>query len=111
LGVSLAIDNFGIGNSSLSYLPFLPFDALKIDRSFVSNLNARTDVESNIRTFIMVARNIGIRVIAEGVETSAQLELMRTFGADDVQGFLLGRPTPNPIDDFLAPPKDSAKGL
>jgi diguanylate cyclase (GGDEF)-like protein/PAS domain S-box-containing protein len=108
MGVSLAIDNFGVGYSSLSYLPFLPFDALKIDRSFVSNLNSQTDMNSRIRTFIMLARNVGKRVIAEGVETSAQLQLIRAFGAEDVQGFLLGRPTPNPIDVFLIPPKDSA---
>ncbi|MFY9854687.1 MAG: EAL domain-containing protein, partial [Terracidiphilus sp.] len=63
---------------------------------------------SMIRTFITLARNIGIRVIAAGVETPTQLELIRAFGAEDVQGFLLGRPTPNPIDVFLIPPKDSA---
>jgi diguanylate cyclase (GGDEF)-like protein/PAS domain S-box-containing protein len=108
MGVSLVIDNFGIGYSSLSYLPFLPFDALKIDRSFVSNLNSRTDIESMIRTLIMLAHNVGMHVIAEGVETSEQLDLIRAFGAEDVQGFLLGRPTPNPIDVFLIPPKDSA---
>ena len=111
LGVSLVIDNFGIGYSSLSYLPFLPFDALKIDRSFVSNLNSKTDIESMIRTLIMLAHSVGMHVIAEGVETSEQLELIRAFGAEDVQGFLLGRPTPNPIDVFLIPPKDSAKVL
>jgi diguanylate cyclase (GGDEF)-like protein/PAS domain S-box-containing protein len=111
MGVSIVIDNFGIGYSSLSYLPFLPFDAIKIDRSFVSNLNSQTDIKPMIRTFIMLARNIGKRVIAEGVETSAQLELIRAFGAEDVQGFLLGRPTPNPIDVFLIPPKDSARVL
>jgi EAL domain-containing protein (putative c-di-GMP-specific phosphodiesterase class I) len=65
-------------------------------------------MNSRIRTFIMLARNVGKRVIAEGVETSAQLQLIRAFGAEDVQGFLLGRPTPNPIDVFLIPPKDSA---
>jgi diguanylate cyclase (GGDEF)-like protein/PAS domain S-box-containing protein len=111
MGVSIVIDNLGIGYSSLSYLPFLPFDAIKIDRSFVSNLNSQTNIESMIRTFIMLARNIGIRVIAAGVETSAQLELIRAFGAEDVQGFLLGRPTPNPIDVFLNPPKGSARFL
>jgi len=108
MGVSLVIDNFGIGYSSLSYLPFLPFDALKIDRSFVSNLNSKTDIESMIRTLIMLAHNVGMHVIAEGVETSEQLELIRAFGAEDVQGFLLGRPTPNPIDVFLISPKESA---
>jgi len=111
LGVSVVIDNFCIGYSSLSYMPFLPFDALKIDGAFVSNLNSQTDIKSMIRTFIMLARNIGKRVIAEGVETSAQLELIRALGAEDVQGFLLGRPTPNPIDVFLIPPKDSARVL
>jgi EAL domain-containing protein (putative c-di-GMP-specific phosphodiesterase class I) len=89
----------------------LPFDALKIDRSFVSNLNSKTDIESMIRTLIMLARNVGMHVIAEGVETTEQLELIRAFGAEDVQGFLLGRPAPDPIDVFLIPLKDGASVL
>ena len=103
LGIGLAIDDFGTGYSSLSYLPSLPFDALKIDRSFVMNLDQRPESESMIRMLVALAHNIGMRVIVEGVETSEQLELIKALGANEVQGYLLGRPTANPVDTFLSP--------
>jgi EAL domain-containing protein (putative c-di-GMP-specific phosphodiesterase class I) len=103
LGISLAIDDFGTGYSCLSYLPSLPFDALKIDRAFVKELGEKPESESMVRTLIMLAKNIGMRVIVEGVETQEQLELIRTYGADEVQGYLLGRPTPNPMGMILRP--------
>jgi diguanylate cyclase len=103
LGISLAIDDFGTGYSCLSYLPSLPFDALKIDRAFVKDLGIKPESESMVRTLIMLAKNIGMRVIVEGVETQEQLELIRTYGADEVQGYLLGRPTPHPVEMFLRP--------
>jgi diguanylate cyclase (GGDEF)-like protein len=105
MGISLAIDDFGTGYSCLSYLPSLPFDALKIDRSFVRELGIRPESESMVRTLISLATNIGMRVIVEGVETREQLELIRTYGADEVQGYLLGRPTPKPVEMFLRPEK------
>jgi len=108
LGISLVIDDFGTGYSNLSYLPSLRFDALKIDRTFVMNLDGQPEAESMIHTLIALAHNIGMRVIVEGVETSEQLELIRSFGAEEVQGFLLGRPTPNPIEAFLIPARDCA---
>jgi len=109
LGISLAVDDFGTGYSSLSYLPFLPFDALKIDRSFVINLDNQSQSESMIPALIALAHNIGLRVIVEGVETQEQLDLIRAFGAEEVQGYLLGRPTPNPIVQFIVPAEDSLK--
>jgi diguanylate cyclase (GGDEF)-like protein/PAS domain S-box-containing protein len=101
LGISLAIDDFGTGYSNLSYLPSLPFDAVKIDRSFVMNMETQPESESMIRTVIALAKNIGMRAIVEGIETTQQLELVKAFGANEVQGYLTGRPTSNPIEDFL----------
>ncbi len=101
LGISLAIDDFGTGYSNLSYLPSMRFDALKIDRSFVMNLEKDPKNESMIRTLVALAHNVGMRVVVEGVEKQEQLELVRSLGVNEVQGFLLGRPTPNPIGDFL----------
>jgi EAL domain-containing protein (putative c-di-GMP-specific phosphodiesterase class I) len=109
LGIGLAVDDFGTGYSSLSYLPFLPFDALKIDRSFVMNLDTQSQGESMIPALISLAHNIGMRVIVEGIETQEQLEMIRAFGAEEVQGYLLGRPTPNPIAQFIIPAEDSLK--
>jgi len=103
MGISLAIDDFGTGYSCLSYLPSLPFDALKIDRSFVKDLGEKPESESMVRTLIMLASNIGMRVIVEGVETQEQLDLIRAYGANEVQGYLLGRPTANPVEMFLLP--------
>jgi len=96
LGVSLAIDDFGTGYSCLSYLQSLPFDALKIDRSFIQDLCLKPESEAMVRSLIALAKNIGMRVIVEGVETEEQLELIKKFGANEVQGYLTGRPAPDP---------------
>ena len=101
LGVSLAIDDFGTGYSCLSYLPQLPFDALKIDRSFVSELGTRPEAEAMVHSLVVLAHKLGMRVIAEGVETEKQLERIAGIGTNEVQGYLLGKPTPDPLD-FLA---------
>ena len=103
LGVGMAIDDFGTGYSNLSYLPSMAFDALKIDRSFILNLKKMPESEAMIRTLVALARNIGMRVIVEGIEEPEQLELIRSLGANDVQGYLMGRPTLNPIEAFLSP--------
>jgi diguanylate cyclase (GGDEF)-like protein len=92
LGVSVVVDDFGTGYSSLSYLRRFPVDALKIDRSFVSALQP-TDAEDAIVTAVLgLARALGLRVVAEGIETSSQLDALRKWGCDYGQGFLLGRP-------------------
>ncbi len=96
-GIQLAVDDFGTGYSNLSLLTELPFDFLKIDRSFVRHLDSRPGAETMMRTLIMLAHNFGMRVIVEGVESPQQLELIRACGANEVQGFLLGRPTADPL--------------
>ncbi len=97
LGVSMAVDDFGTGYSSLSYLAGLPFRFLKIDRSFVVELEHRADLKNMIRSLVMLAHDLGMKVIAEGVETVPQLNLIERLGGDEVQGFLLGKPTPEPM--------------
>lgn len=96
LGISLAIDDFGTGYSCLSHLPTLPFDALKIDRSFVQDVESRPETRTLIDSLIALARNLGMRVIAEGIETQEQMSIMIDLGGNELQGYLLGRPTPDP---------------
>ncbi|MGO8759924.1 MAG: putative bifunctional diguanylate cyclase/phosphodiesterase [Terracidiphilus sp.] len=103
MGISLAIDDFGTGYSNLSYLPALPFDTLKIDGAFVRNIDTKAENSAMVRTMVSLAHNIGMRVVVECVETIEQLELMRTLGANDAQGFFLGRPAGNPVETFLLP--------
>jgi diguanylate cyclase (GGDEF)-like protein len=97
LGVSMAVDDFGTGYSSLSYLPNLPFHSLKIDRSFIGELEHRADLKAMIHSLVMLAHNLGMTVIAEGVETREQLDLIAKLGGNEVQGYLLGKPTPDPM--------------
>jgi diguanylate cyclase (GGDEF)-like protein len=104
MGISMAIDDFGTGYSNLSYLPSLSFDTLKIDRSFVVNLDKQPETGAMMRTLIALAHNFEMLVIVEGVETPAQLEMVTSLGADEVQGYLLGRPTANP-DQFMLQPE------
>ncbi|MGB0066258.1 MAG: EAL domain-containing protein, partial [Terracidiphilus sp.] len=94
LGVSVVMDDFGSGYSSLSYLPKFPFNALKIDRSFVSQLPDSGETQALVHSIITLGHNLGMKIIVEGIETHAQLQLMRQLGGDEAQGYLLGRPTP-----------------
>jgi diguanylate cyclase (GGDEF)-like protein len=108
LGVSLAIDDFGTGYSCLSYLPKLPFDALKIDRSFVSELGMRSEVDAMVHSLVTLAHNFGMRVIAEGVETEQQMAMIAEIGCNEVQGYLLGKPTADATPYLLAPVAERA---
>jgi diguanylate cyclase (GGDEF)-like protein/PAS domain S-box-containing protein len=91
-GVRICIDDFGTGYSSLSYLLRFPAQTLKIDRSFVSDLATGVQHAEMVRTIILLARNLGMDVIAEGVETEDQLQRLRAMDCDFVQGYLVSRP-------------------
>lgn len=93
-GIHLYIDDFGTGYSSLSYLHNFPFDALKIDRSFVSKLGEGSKHAGMVSAIIAIARSFGMDVIAEGVETPAQLELLQQLGCHNIQGYHFSRPLP-----------------
>ena len=94
MGVRVSIDDFGTGYSSLSYLRQLPLDTLKIDRTFLRDLTAVGGSLPVVQTIVTLAHNLNLEVIAEGVETREQMELLRTTGCDKVQGHLFGRPAP-----------------
>jgi EAL domain-containing protein (putative c-di-GMP-specific phosphodiesterase class I) len=94
MGISVALDDFGTGYSSLSHLRQLPIDRLKIDRSFVSRLPDDADDCAIAAAVIDMARNLGLRVIAEGIETWQQVTFLRDRGCHEVQGYLFGRPVP-----------------
>ncbi len=105
VGVSIAIDDFGTGYSSLSYLRRLPADSLKIDQSFVAELGSAGTALPLIQTIVVLAHNIGLSVVAEGVETREQLALLRAVGCDRVQGHLFGEPlTLDAVENLMRRP-------
>ncbi|WP_420266310.1 EAL domain-containing protein [Candidatus Magnetominusculus dajiuhuensis] len=91
-GIQVAIDDFGTGYSSLSYLKHLPFKKLKVDRSFVNEITKNQDDLTIVKTIIDMSHNLRLKVIAEGVETAEQLEILRALGCDEVQGYLFSKP-------------------
>ena len=94
MGEKLSIDDFGTGYSSLAYLQRLPVDELKIDRSFVTSLADVSDDAIIVRSTIDLAHNLGLKVVAEGVENEAVLKTLTEYGCDAAQGYLFGRPVP-----------------
>jgi len=97
LGVGVSLDDFGTGYSCLSYLEMYPIDTLKIDRLFVAKLGARPEAVDTLRAIVDLARSFGMKTVAEGVETQAQLEALKALGCDRAQGYLLGHPTALPV--------------
>jgi len=94
MGVTIAVDDFGTGQSSLTYVKQFPVDTVKIDRSFVVDVARRTSDQSIVSAVLLVANQLGLRTIAEGVETNAQCEFLRSRGCGEIQGFLISRPLP-----------------
>jgi diguanylate cyclase (GGDEF)-like protein len=98
VGVSLSIDDFGTGYSSLSHLKQLPIDEIKIDRSFVIDMHADGDDYLIVRATVELGKNLGLRVVAEGVEDRETFDRLADFGCDEAQGFYISRPMP--LDEF-----------
>jgi EAL domain-containing protein (putative c-di-GMP-specific phosphodiesterase class I) len=94
LGVSISMDDFGTGYSSLSYLRSFPFDKIKIDRSFIKDIESRPDCVAIIGAISALGKRLGIRTTAEGVETAAQLECIKNEGCTEVQGYLFSAARP-----------------
>jgi EAL domain-containing protein (putative c-di-GMP-specific phosphodiesterase class I) len=99
LGFKLSIDDFGTGYSSLAYLKRLPVDELKIDKSFVLSMEKDLDDAKIVRSTIDLAHNLGLTVVAEGVENAKAWDMLRELNCDDAQGYHMGKPMP--ATDFI----------
>ena len=103
LGVKVSIDDFGVGYSSLAYLKRLPADILKIDKTFTKGIGEDVEDVAIVRMVIELAHTLGMKVIADGVESEEQATLLAEMGCDMAQGFYVSRPLPSEeVPDFLA---------
>jgi EAL domain-containing protein (putative c-di-GMP-specific phosphodiesterase class I) len=110
IGVGIALDDFGTGYASLSYLQIFPFDRIKIDKSFVGALGERSGSTAIVHAVVGLGRSLGMSTTAEGVETNAQLDELRTIGCTQAQGNLFSPPRPlNEFAHLLGPAKPIAK--
>ena len=108
-GFSLALDDFGTGYSSLSYLRHLPFDKVKIDRSFVMDIETDPAANRLLESIVQLCKVLGMRTVAEGVETAEQLAALTRMGVDEFQGYHFARPMP--VDDWLAVLRQAGTGV
>ena len=97
LGVTISLDDFGTGFSSLSLLRIFPFDKIKIDKSFVQKMESSDECAAIVRSVVGLARSLGMRTTAEGVETESQAEFLKAEGSSELQGYLFSRPQ-RPVD-------------
>ncbi|OMD56614.1 MULTISPECIES: EAL domain-containing protein [Paenibacillus] len=105
-GIRIALDDFGTGYSSLSYLQQLPISTLKMDKTFIDSLSEKAYSQSFVQTIIQLGHNMGLEVVAEGVEEISQLDFLRKSGCDKVQGYLVSRPVPKQeVVELLEPQK------
>jgi EAL domain-containing protein (putative c-di-GMP-specific phosphodiesterase class I) len=108
-GIRIALDDFGTGYSSLSYLHKLPIGIIKVDRSFVVELGQRDSALALARSIVALARALHLRVVAEGVETQQQVDLLTSLGCDELQGFLYAPALePAAFAAFVAQPRRAA---
>ena len=98
LGITMTLDDFGTGYSSLRYLTSFPFDAIKVDRSFVMECTEQEDKYVIIRTIVAMGHSLDKRIVAEGIETKEQFQLIKGCGCDEAQGYYFSPPVPP--DDF-----------
>jgi EAL domain-containing protein (putative c-di-GMP-specific phosphodiesterase class I) len=108
-GFSLALDDFGTGYSSLSYLRHLPFDKVKIDRSFVMDIERDPAANRLLESIVQLCKVLGMRTVAEGVETAQQLATLQAMGVDEYQGYHFARPMP--VDEWLGLLREGHGGL
>ena len=94
LGISVALDDFGAGSASLKYLVDLDLDAVKLDNSFVRNVNSTSNANIVLIHILRMVKRMKLRVVAEGVETAEQLKFLRKYGCRELQGFLFSKPMP-----------------
>jgi EAL domain-containing protein (putative c-di-GMP-specific phosphodiesterase class I) len=111
MGISVALDDFGTGYSSLSYLRSFPFSKIKIDQSFIRDLMTSKDSRSIVRAVIGLGQSMRMTVLAEGVETGEQADLLRELGCPEVQGYFFSRPRPADEVPMLIEELDRTAGL